>query len=281
MKPVLVTGASGLFGGEVARQLVASGIPVRVYVRDAARAPQLNTPVEVVVGDYLDNGALAEAMSGIEKMFLASFDHPAAVEQQANLLAVARRSGVQHIVRLSSDGIEENHDLPIFRWHGQCERQLEATGIAWTHLRPVWVMQNFESFVVDDLIRLPSGDGRIGLVDHRDVAATAVLALTSAGHENRAYLLATESLSHGEIAEILSRATRRPIRYVDVDPDTYEQELATAEWDRPSIDSMLGLFDDVRAGRNRDRAVADSVREILGRPGIRFSKYARDYAERF
>ncbi len=48
--------------------------------------------------------------------------------------------------------------------------------------------------VVDDCIRLPSGDGRIGLVDHRDVAAVGVAALTRPGHENRAYLLNTQSL---------------------------------------------------------------------------------------
>jgi uncharacterized protein YbjT (DUF2867 family) len=34
------------------------------------------------------------------------------------------------------------------------------------------------------------------LVDHRDVAGVGVLALSTAGRENRAYSLFTESLSH-------------------------------------------------------------------------------------
>ena len=286
MKPVLVTGASGLFGGEVARQLVSQGVPVRLFVRDATRSPQFGSgnstaPVEIVVGDYMDRAALTEAMTGIEKMFLASYDHSQAVNQQANVLGVAKQCGLRHVVRLSSDSAEQNRHLPIFHWHEICERQLEDSGLAFTHLRPAWVMQNFESFVVDDCIRLPCGDGRIGLVDHRDVAAVAVAALTTTGHEGRGYVLATESLSHVQVAEFVSQATGRPIRYLDIPVNVYQRELESAGWEKPSIDSMLGLFEDLRAGRNHDSDVADSVMELLGRPGIRFAQYARDYADRF
>lgn len=278
MKPILVTGASGLFGGEVARQLVQQGFPVRIFVRKAVRAPRLDEPVEVVVGDYLDSAALAEAMSGLDRMFLASYDHPQAVEHQANVLAVAQHSGLKQVVRLSTDGTEVCAHLPIFRWHGDCERQLEASGLTFTHLKPIWVMQNFESFVIDDCIRLPAGEGRIGLVDHRDVAAAGVLALTTQGYENRGLVLATESLSHAEVAQSLSQATGRRIRYINIDPDVYRRQLEAADWDQPSIDSMLGLFDELRAGINSDSDAADTVQPILGRPGIRFSQYARDYA---
>jgi uncharacterized protein YbjT (DUF2867 family) len=278
MSRILVTGATGLFGGEVAHQLVARGIPIRILVRDLARAPVLDESVEIAVGDYMDTDALTEAMSGIEKIFLASYDQPEIIEHQANVLAVAKQCGVQHVVRLSSDGTEENKDLPIFKWHGTCERQLEDSGLAYTHLKPFWIMQNFESFVVDDCIRLPAGDGRIGLVDHRDVAAVGVAALTAAGHEGKAHLLSTHSLSHSEVAEQLSEATGRSITYVDIQPETYRRELETAGWDKFSIDSMLGLFADVRAGKNSDTNVPDTVEDVLGRPGIRFNQYAKDYA---
>ena len=277
MKKVLVTGASGLFGGEVARQLASLGIPLRLFVRDVKKAPALDA--EILRGDYLDSDALAEAMHGVDRMFLASYDRPDAVEHQANVLRVAKRCGLRHVVRLSSSGTEECAHLPIFRWHADCERQLEASGLDFTHIKPMWVMQNFETFVVDDAIRLPSGDGRIGLIDHRDVAAAAVLALTTAGHQGRGYLLAAESLSHAQIAEQLTQALGRPVRYQDIPPEVYRGELESAGWDQPSIESMLGLFDDIRAGRNSDRDVADSVDPILGRPGIRFAQYARDYAD--
>jgi uncharacterized protein YbjT (DUF2867 family) len=278
MKPILVTGASGLFGGEIARQLLASGFPVRVFVRDMSRLPEFHADVEVSVGDFQDKAALAEAMKGVDKMFLASYDQPDSVSHQANVLAVAHQCGLRHVVRLSSDGTEENVNLPIFNWHAEGERQLQESGLTYTHLKPGWVMQNFESFVVDDAIRLPSADGRIGLVDHRDVAAVGVLALTTSGHEGRDYILMTESLSHTQIAEQLSQAMGRKISYQDIAPEVYQSELETADWDKPSIESMLGLFEEVRAVRNSDFDVTDSVEEVLGRPGILFAQYARDYA---
>lgn len=278
MNRILVTGATGLFGGEVARQLASGGVPLRLLVRDPAKLPDFDGSVEVVVGDYLNSTALAEAMSGIEKLFLASYDQPEIVEHQANVLAIAKKCRVQHVVRLSSDGTEENRELPIFRWHGDCERQLEDSGLAFTHIKPMWIMQNFESFVVDDRIRLPAADGRIGLVDHRDVAAVSVLALTLPGHEGKAHILGTESLSHAEVARELSAATGRNIIYEDISPAAYQRELESFEWDRASIESMLGLFADIRAGINNDSDIGDTVEPLLGRPGIGFRQFALDYA---
>jgi len=278
MTDILVTGASGLFGGEVTRQLVARGVPIRILVRSRSKAPELDKPVDIVVGDFSNTAALAEALDGIEKLFLASYDEPHLVEHQANVLTVARQCGVQHVVRLSSAGIEENKDLPDIHRHGICERQLEESGMAFTHLRPMWVMQNFESFVVDDQIRLPAGDGRIGLVDHRDIAAVAVEALTTSGHEGKAYDLVTESLSHAEVAEQLSEATGRSITYENISSEVYEQALESAGYLKDGIDTLQGLFLDVRKGINSDTNVSDTVKDVLGHAGIKFRQFAQDYA---
>jgi len=280
MNRILVTGATGLFGGEVARQLSTSGVPIRLLVRDPSRVPTFDGSVEVVVGDYMDSEALAAAMSGIEKMFLATYDQPEIVEHQANVLAVAKNCGLRHVVRLSSDGTEENRQLPLFHWHRECERQLERSGLKFTHIKPMWIMQNFEYFVVNDKIRLPAVDGRIGLVDHRDVAAVAVSALTVSGHEGKAHILGTESLSHSKIAEELSEATGRTISYEDISPIEYQHELESFEWDTASIESMLGLFADVRAGINSDTNISDTVKPLLGRQGIKFRQFATDYASK-
>lgn len=280
MNRILVTGATGLFGGEVASQLSTNDVPIRLLVRDPSRVPTFDGSVEVVVGDYMDSEALAEAMSGIEKMFLATYDQPEIIEHQANVLAVAKKCGLRHVVRLSSDGTEECRQLPIFRWHGDCERQLESSELDFTHIKPMWIMQNFEYFVVNDKLRLPSADGRIGLVDHRDVAAVAVLALTVPGHEGKSHILGTESLSHAEIAQELSEATGRTISYEDISPIDYQRELESFEWDAASIESMLGLFADVRAGINSDSNISDTVEPLLGRPGIKFRQFAIDYASK-
>ena len=280
MNRILVTGATGLFGGEIARQLVAKNVPIRILVRDPSKAPALNGVVEVASGDFSDPESLGDALTGIDRMFLASYDRPEIAAHQANVLEVARHRGVRHVVRLSSDGTEENQDLPIFYRHRVCERQLEDSGLGYTHLKPQWIMQNFETFVVDDCIRLPAGDGRIGLVDARDVAAVGVEALITTAHDGKAYILSTESLSHSEVAEQLSMGTERSIRYQDIPPEVYQQELEADGWIEDDIDTMLGLFADIKAGRNSDINVEDTVQPVLGRPGIRFNQFARDYASR-
>jgi len=278
MNRILVTGATGLFGGEIARQLVAKDVPIRILVRDPSKAPVLNGAVEVAIGDFSDPESLRDALSGIDRLFLASYDRPEIVEHQANVLEAARHCGVQHVVRLSSDGTEEDNHLPIFHRHGVCERQLEDSGLGYTHLKPQWIMQNFETFVVDDCIRLPAGDGRVGLVDARDVAAVGAEALITTAHDGKAYILSTESLSHTEVAAQLSEGTGRPIKYQDIPPELYQQELESDGWTKDDIDSMLGLFADIRAGRNSDINVEDTVKSVLGRAGIKFNQFASDYA---
>ena len=278
MNRILVTGATGLFGGEIARQLVAKGVPTRILVRDPSKAPALNETVEVASGDFSDPKSLVDALTGIERMFLASYEQPEIVEHQANVLKVAKHCGVQHVVRLSSDGTEEDQHLPIFHRHGVCERQLEDSGLGFTHLKPQWIMQNFETFVVDDCIRLPAGEGRIGLVDARDVAAVGVEALITSDHDGKAYILSTESLSHSEVATQLSEGAGRSIKYQNIPPEVYQQELENDGWIKDDIDSMLGLFADIRAGHNSDANMQDTVKPVLGRAGIKFKQFAIDYA---
>jgi uncharacterized protein YbjT (DUF2867 family) len=277
---ILVTGATGTIGSETARQLQARGEPIRILVRDAARGPEAGESIEVSVGDFATPESLDAALNGIERVFLASFDSPDQPKLQRNVITAAKRHGVHHIVRMSTIAVHEKRHLPIFGWHSDCERQLEESGLAFTHLRPSWVMQNFQSFVVGDMIRLPAGDGRVGFVDARDIAAVAVEALTTPGHEGKAYeLTGPEALSHSDVADQLSAAAGRSIIYENISPEAYEKEKAAQGWPRASIDTMLALFADIRTGI--DSIVTDTVESVTGRPALSFQKFARDCASKF
>src|SRR5215208_3667035 len=67
---IAVTGASGGIGGRVARSLAAEGCPLRLVVRDAARAPVLDA--EVAVAEYRDGAAMRAALEGAETLYLVS-----------------------------------------------------------------------------------------------------------------------------------------------------------------------------------------------------------------
>ncbi len=285
MTRILVTGATGTIGGEIARQLQAKGEPIRVLVRDASKISEFDETAQVVVGDFATPESLDAALTKIERVFLASFDSPDQAKLQRNVLTAAKRHGVHHVVRMSTMAVHEKRHPPIFDWHNECEQQLEESGLAFTHLRPSWVMQNFlpsssATPVVGDMIRLPVGDGGIGFVDARDIAAVAVEALTTRGHEGKAYeLTGPEALSHSDVADQLSAATGRSIIYENISPETYEQEKVSQGWSRASIDTMLALFADIRAGI--DSVVTDTVESVTGRAPFSFQKFARDYASNF
>jgi dihydroflavonol-4-reductase len=73
---VLVTGATGFVGANVARLLVADGYRVRVLARPASSLQALiGCPVEIFRGDILDPHALAPALRGCSIVFHAAADY--------------------------------------------------------------------------------------------------------------------------------------------------------------------------------------------------------------
>ncbi len=109
---VLLTGATGFIGSEVARQLATTGHQTRVLVRRQSRAPLLaGLNVEPVFGDLLAVPSLERAVKNVDVVIhlgaRATFEpysrlHPTIVEGTAQLARVAADAGVEHIVYGSS-----------------------------------------------------------------------------------------------------------------------------------------------------------------------------------
>jgi dihydroflavonol-4-reductase len=73
---VLVTGATGFVGANVARLLVADGYRVRVLARPSSSLQALSgCPVDIFLGDILDSHALAPAVRGCSMVFHAAADY--------------------------------------------------------------------------------------------------------------------------------------------------------------------------------------------------------------
>ncbi len=71
--PILVTGATGFFGGNLARRLAESGERVRVLVRDGRRPVALDGfAYEIAEGDLRDEPALARAARGCRQVYHAA-----------------------------------------------------------------------------------------------------------------------------------------------------------------------------------------------------------------
>jgi len=169
--------------------------------------------VEIVQVDLAQPQTLEVALRGADKAYFVA--PGATVQLSENLYAAAQRTGVRHIVRLSGSFMV-GLDAPVLldRWHAQA---LDRSGIAYTHLRPSFFMQNVLFLGASGTLALPLGEARVNLVDYRDIAAVAVAALLGAGHAGQTYTITgPEALTFTEVAAKLTVAAGRTFTYVPV-----------------------------------------------------------------
>lgn len=275
---ILVIGATGTVGSEVVRQLVATGERPRALVRDPATARQrLGDQVEQVVGDLDRPETIAAALAGVDRVFLLTTQSSRQPEWERAVIGAAARAGVGQLVKLSVFRANEQSPLQVARQHGQAERVLAQSGLAATILRPVFFMQNLLAMIHDGAIATAAGDGRVAMVDARDIAAVAVATLTGGGHAGKTYTLTgPQALSFYQVASILSRQTGRPLRHVRVPPDKVRVALqgrGVAAWfadDMAKLHSMLAV--------GYEEVVTDDIHRVTGRPPRTLAQFAGDHA---
>lgn len=113
-RTVLVTGASGMLGEQVARTLLAQGWRVRVFQRGHARVAELEG-VDEVLGSVTDPDAVAKAVEGVDDVvhLAAQVSFAGAWEEFVRVnvtgtrvvLCSARDAGVSNVVFISSPSV--------------------------------------------------------------------------------------------------------------------------------------------------------------------------------
>jgi uncharacterized protein YbjT (DUF2867 family) len=283
---ILVTGATGLNGSELVRRLSARGLAVRALVRNPAKAAGLAAlpKFEIVDGDMARPQTLAAALRGVDRAMLISSSAPDMVEVQSNFIAAAKRSGVKHIVKLSGIMPELDSAFRFARMHGEIEQRLEASGIAFTHLRsgefmPAYFRQ-VPSIVAKGALFLPMENQRIASIDIGDLAEVAADVLTGTGHEGKIYpLTGPEALSMAEVADRLSAATGKKIQYINVAPEDAKKAQLAAGVPPYMADALAELFAERRKGKEAN--VSPVIATVFGRRATRFDEFARRNAAIF
>jgi uncharacterized protein YbjT (DUF2867 family) len=178
-------------------------------------------------------------------------------------------------------------DSPIARRRGQAEIEngLIASGLGYTLLRNNAYMQNFfmsaPSIAKESRFGSAAGDGRLGMIDARDVAAVAAeIALAPASHARKTYWpTGPESLSFADAAVVLSKVLGRPIAFepLTVEEQTQAMIEAGVPVDLAAMNAQaVGLF----AEGDCDY-VTDDVPSILGRPARDFAQFVIDHIPTF
>lgn len=268
----------------MARLLRARGQHVRALVRDAARAaPLASLGVELCPGDLDRPDSLAPALRDVERVFLASALDPRQVELQGNLVRAASRAGVRRVVKLS--GLATAFDSPVSsgRWHAQTEREIEASGLPWTFLRPPFFLQNLLRLapaVARGVLASSAGAAQIAGVDARDVAAVAAVALERDTFLGRAVqVTGPAAFSYTDVAKHLSALSGRDVRCVDVAPDATRAQLVAGgmpAWHADVIAEFAAYF---RAGGGAE--VTGVVEAATGRSPRALETFLLEHADAF
>jgi uncharacterized protein YbjT (DUF2867 family) len=276
---ILVTGATGLNGSALVHRLSAQGVPVRALVHSVTRAAGISalSQVEIVEGDMARPETLIGALRGVDRAMLISSSDPAMLEVQSNFIEAAKKAGVTHVVKLSGIMPELDSPFRFARMHGEIERRLEASGMAFTHLRAGEFMHAYfrqvPAIVAKGALFLPMEDARIAMIDIGDIAEVAATVLTSPGHAGKIYpLTGPEALSMAEVAQKLSTATGKPIQYVNVAPDEAKRAQLAAGMPPFTADALAELFAERRKGK--EAQVSPIIQTIFGRRATSFDEFA-------
>ena len=281
---ILVTGATGNVGAEVARLLIEKGreqgFPVRIAVRNVQKAKAKfgeDANIEYVSLDFDKPETYQAAFEGVKGMFLM---RPPAVADASKINAAvdaAKAAGVQEVAFLSLQGVERNPLLP----HARTEKYLKSTGLTYTFLRASFFMQNLDTTHREDIaeygeIFVPAGRGKTSFIDVRDIAAVAVKALTEAGHENRAYeLTGTDALDYFQVADIFTDVLGKRVTYPNPSPWRFWRRMKERGLPTPFILIMIGLYTVCRLGLASH--VSRDTAQVLGRAPISMQAYVTDY----
>jgi uncharacterized protein YbjT (DUF2867 family) len=282
-EPILVTGATGTIGRDVAKRLSEKGVSVRAAVRDQAKARrQFGSNIALAPFDFENEKTFSGALEGVEKVFLLPPLLPNQLAVMNAFVDAAKRAGVRHIVKLSAIGADDEKRPTAIKGHAANEQHIRESGVAFTFLRPNSFMQNFFTYFPprNGAIYLPWGNGTASFVDTRDIASVAAKVLTSDGHEGKIYTLTgPATLGIADIARILSEMTGREFKYVDVPEAAARDGMLQARVPPWQVDLVMELH--AVNKQNRWSAVTSDIEKITGNPPTDFAQFARDHADKF
>ncbi len=127
---------------------------------------------------------------------------------------------------------------------------------------------------------MPMKNGKVGMIDARDVAEAVSMVLTSEGHEGKSYLLTgPDSISLSDVAETLSKVLEKEVKYVNVPPEAAKEGMLGAgvpEWIADGI-----LEGSLAMSQGLADYTTDDFEKLTGHRANSFETFARDFAQVF
>jgi len=161
---------------------------------------------------------------------------------------------------------------------------LRESGLPWAILHPSEFMTNTtwwaDSIAAASAIFVPSGTGRVALIDPTDIAEVAAHVLTTPQQDGKIYrLTGPEAMTTADIAAHLTDILGRSIRHIDIPAAEFSARLLKSGLPPTLVDAQLKYYAAVKAGTAD--VVTSDVEQLLGRPATGYLTWLKRYASSF
>jgi uncharacterized protein YbjT (DUF2867 family) len=276
-KRIAVAGATGRIGSALISGLVDDDVDLVALSRGTSREFNIGG-VSAAVVDFEKPHTLSNALEGADKLFIAHGTSARQVENEIALIDAAVASGVSHIVKVSVMGPPLR--LHPWDWHQEIEAHLATRNIGYTLLRPttfVDTLARASAPVAQGSWGGAAGHGRVNLIDTRDVADVARVALLDNDDVNaqRAHHLSgPAAVTMYEVATELSTQLGREVVYQHRHPTEQRELLIGSGLTEMVADLLLGIERLIEQSAQAETTA--TVAELTGKPPRPFSTWIKE-----
>ena len=274
---IVVTGATGNVGRPLVSELAAAGARVRAVTRTPGAAG-FPDGVEAVY-------SAVDALPGATAVFLNS---RALGGDLADVVALARRSGVTKLVALSAINADDDFSRQPSRFRGDRNKEVEQlavdSGLDWVSLRPAVFASNFVGMWsaqvrAGDVVGGPYAAASAAPIVETDIAAVAAQALlTDELVGQRIPLTGPQAFTNSELLETIGTVLGRPLRYLEVPPDVVRQRFIGLGLGAEFADAYTAMLADAL---DKPALVTREVEKITGRPATTFTQWVSNHRDLF
>ncbi|NJL10677.1 MAG: NAD(P)H-binding protein, partial [Calothrix sp. SM1_7_51] len=224
---ILIVGATGTLGRQVARRAIDEGYQVRCLVRSIKKASFLKEwGAELVRGDLCYPQTLTAAMSGVNAVIDAATARPTdslSVKQvdwfgKVALIQAAVAAGIERYIFFSILNADKYPDVPLMEIKRCTEVFLAESGLNYTTLRLAGFMQGLIGqygipILENQPVWVTGESSPIAYMDTQDVAKFAVRALQVKETEKQFFpVVGTRAWSAEEIIKLCERLSGKDAR---------------------------------------------------------------------
>ncbi len=286
---ILVTGATGKTGGQVAAQLLASGYPVRAYVRrENQRSARLKAAgAEIAIGDLADPQALLDAMRGVQRGFFLPPIDPYMIQSASAFAVTAREARLESMVVLSQWLASPAHPALQTRQHWLADRlfaMLPDTALTIVNPGffadlPYMILLKYAAHM--GVLPFPArGSSRNAPPSVDDIARVAVGALIDpVKHAGKSYRpTGPDMLSVTEMAQIMGKVLGRSVRHVQLPLWMFYKAARMDGIDRFLLSQLAAYMQDHDRGAFEMGGPTTHVLDVTGRSPESFEAITRRYS---